>query len=975
MDFPHLKDTEFPLIDNVNVYKYQNNFNYARWNGKVSFKLLNVLWNSNYTDVPYFDTEEARDEWFDSQDGYVGILESLFNNTPTNTVKIPIPYNDAYKYNYLVVDMPMQTSENNPINYDDKNVRVKRWFYFIEDIEQFAPSTTELQIVVDFWTTFIHSVSIPYLMLERGHAPMTQTTVEQFLANPIANNEYLLADDFNYGNDTVIADTTYVPINNGKKFVLFFMSMNKASLESFVATDSWPSGSTNPTFSNESDYPDSTNRWGYQYKVDGYDWHYGSADYSDANLPIKTGLIQSGIMSGLECFAIDGDYAYEFFNTMAHKAVHFIHAIQATFVLAENMFQKSNSFTFMGYTLYIADRLHDHVDLSLSKALFDYPVKYAEITKLYTSPYAVLEVTDDYNNAFTAKIENISSLRMYSVVSLVYPFLNFVAFVTGIGGSGSIPYSWQGIGSTQEMNEYASDFDKFMFNWNVPTYSLFVSAEQEKAANEFADIQARRQDALVKYHNAVRYADNTCENVADSMDTYETNGKASNATANSNTKNMATVAKDNAYRSSNANKDNADDSADTAKANSNRTEAGHIQDCTTQNAAADVKIDDYTNGGTISPIGYSGYDGYLSVTYEAQMDKLSKDCDADQTMLIQVTGLQQDLLVAQTINNVAGTIAGGVTGGILSGASAGLGGAAVGGMVGGAGGLVSAATTGMNTALTITNLTSISGQGGITYNYNQAKFDNARQNLLKMTNAQKVFNKRTKDKDNEVRSEIAQRWSNAENLANPGINRLNATATQNTIKNNAARTNTAETNNADDIKSQTDTNADALKDTDDDNVERTASTETSNATYTRNATVQAAQDDLRQKQREISADFRSARLRKPAQYGVYAGDGVPDAISRRGVRFNIRTQTKAAIAQAGDAMLRFGYALHRVWDMSNGFHYGRHFTFWKAEDVWINDGSGAANVATNVIGNILMKGVTVWRNPSEIGMVGIYDNI
>ena len=139
MEFPHLKDTQFPIIDNVNVYKYQNNFDYARWQGKVSFKLLNVLWNSNYADVPYFDDIESRDEWFDSQEGYVGTLESLFNNTPENTVKIPIPYNDAYNYNYLVVDMPIQTSIDNPINYEDSSIRVKRWFYFIEDMVQFRP--------------------------------------------------------------------------------------------------------------------------------------------------------------------------------------------------------------------------------------------------------------------------------------------------------------------------------------------------------------------------------------------------------------------------------------------------------------------------------------------------------------------------------------------------------------------------------------------------------------------------------------------------------------------------------------------------------------------------------------------------------------------------------------------------------------------------------------------------------------------
>ena len=88
MEFPHLKDTNFPLLNNVNVYKYQNNFDYARWQGKVKYKLLNVKWNSTYNDVPYFDTIEERDTWFDNKDGIVGLLESTFNNTPKNTLKI-----------------------------------------------------------------------------------------------------------------------------------------------------------------------------------------------------------------------------------------------------------------------------------------------------------------------------------------------------------------------------------------------------------------------------------------------------------------------------------------------------------------------------------------------------------------------------------------------------------------------------------------------------------------------------------------------------------------------------------------------------------------------------------------------------------------------------------------------------------------------------------------------------------------------
>ena len=130
-----------------------------------------------------------------------------------------------------------------------------------------------------------------------------------------------------------------------------------------------------------------------------------------------------------------------------------------------------------------------------------------------------------------------------------------------------------------------------------------------------------------------------------------------------------------------------------------------------------------------------------------------------------------------------------------------------------------------------------------------------------------------------------------------------------------------------------------------------------------------------QKQLEADYQYRNARLHAPVTYSKYSGSFEQDAYKRRGVRFNVRTQPKSIIAQTGDAFLRFGYALHRVWDMANGFHYGKHFTFWKAEDIWINDGKGVTNAATNTIAQILLKGVTVWNNPDEIGTVGIYDNI
>lgn len=888
MDFPHLKDTQFPLIDNVNVYKYQNNFDYARWNGKVSFKLLNVLWNSNYADVPYFNTDKERDDWFDSQDGYVGTLESLFNNTPENTVKIPIPYNDAYKYNYLVVEMPMQTSADNPINYEDASIRVSRWYYFIEDMTQFAPSTTELIISLDYWTTFIHSIEIPYLMLERGHAPMMQTTVEQFLANPIMNNEYLLADDFNYGGETIIKTSNYVPIGNGKKYVLWVMPFSKNNYDE-IGGIPYSGSSTPPVFS------DTSERWGYQIEVDGYQWKYGDTDYSNAALPIYN-AVQTGVFNGCECYAIEGIYAVDFFNYMVKYHVNYIHAIQAMFILDESLFIKHNEFTYNGYTIYIADRKINNLNLQFTKEQFGFDSKYANITKLYTFPYSILEITDDEGSTFTARIENCGNVSMRTEVSLIYPFLNYNVLFTGINGDGNIPYTWKTVYDEVVNKEiWASDFSKYMMNWKVPTYTLYVSAENEYAANNFAGMQARRLGAIKDYKNSVRFGNTTRENTADSFATSTGNV---NRTTSKNVTNTAA------------------------------TQHGLILNKDETNATNDIITDDLLNG--VYQLGEET-SGYLGKTTDANNRKIGADTAADIEFLIDGFYANADYFVSTSIvNGAASAIAGGIA--IAGGAGGGVGGA--GGIASGASGLVGTIATAVSIPLTLTNNSALTD---IQHTLLDAKRLNASANMYSVYDATVEYNHSVKEANNGLRESITERFSGTN-----GIN--NANEARNKV-------------------------------CDDSNATATQTTETNNATWTRNANVEAEKANLIQKQREAEAQYANSRLQKPSEYGGYSGDFAGDAYQRRGVRFNVRTQNKSSIAQAGDAMLRFGYALHRVWDMSNGFHYCKNFTFWKAEDVWINDGSGVANAATNAIGGILLKGVTVWRDPTKIGTVGIYDNI
>ena len=915
MEFPHLNDTNFPGLDNeetfsgVDVYKYQNDFDYYRWRNQVSVKLLNVLWNSNYADVPYFNNDSLRDEWFDSQDGIIQPLTTPFNSTPETNIQLPIPYNDAYKYNYVVVDMPIQTSEEQPLDYENKNIRVKRWYYFIEDIEQLSPNTTRFIITLDYWTTFIHSVEINYLMLERGHAPLALTDVDTYLNNPIENSEYLLADDFNYQRgESIIKASNFTPIGNGKKYVLFAAPYAKADFDNFGGVN-YSGNSTPPSYDNQN------SRWGYQLTVNDYEWKYGSVNYSNANLPIRGLLGQDNLVfNGNYVYAIEANEASAFFNIMAHNRVNFIRGIQAIFILDENMFNRGDAFTYENYTLYQCTKNTYAQNFVFDKNAFEFETEYKELAKLYTSPYSFIEITDDAGNSFTINIENCGRIQMHREVSLAYPFLKYNIFFSGINGNGQFNYTWKNLNDANiNKTMWESDFSKFMMNWDIPTYSIYVSGSAEYAAdNNAGKMQNDRLRAIKDYQNATRFANTNRENMADSMATNTANVAASGVTSNTNQ-----TIENNASKNVTGYTANDDKGQIGSPALQNRTE-GTNRRINTANRLTNVEI-----------------------TSE-NINKIANDYTQDNRLTFYTTQINNEYASLSGAVNSGVTVAHGVNN-VVTNAAAGAikapskdpatlaasGGIAATSTIIDAG--LNAFAIAANTYIGMSNAEDITA---LVVDVNSKKYQNA-------SDAMRNINEHSRDNTKTVME-----------LSNEALRYATNTSTTAAAE---ITTNTVNTNNA--------------------NAERTQDTETDNATYTRNANIAANKANLVQAQRDAEASYKASRLSRPVLQGNYsATNDLQDIWQRRGIRLNIRTQTKAAIKQAGDGFLRFGYALHRVWDMKNGFNYMKYFTFWKAEDIWINDGSGVANIATNTISDILLKGVTVWKDPTKIGMVSIYEN-
>ena len=90
------------------------------------------------------------------------------------------------------------------------------------------------------------------------------------------------------------------------------------------------------------------------------------------------------------------------------------------------------------------------------------------------------------------------------------------------------------------------------------------------------------------------------------------------------------------------------------------------------------------------------------------------------------------------------------------------------------------------------------------------------------------------------------------------------------------------------------------------------------------------------------------------------------------IHYHIKTQSEDAIARAGDHFLRYGYAFGGNCAFT-GFNIMKYFTYWKCSEVWINSNK-INNSVLRKLKDILKQGVTVWRNPGDIGNVTIYDN-
>lgn len=496
---------EFPNLENVDVYRYENTFDYSRFKPNARLKLCNVPWCSDYENVVKFADDRARDAWLDGSAGETVDLMTMFNVKPDGSCKVPVPVTSAQGYNYLVVDLPRMTGDDKPIAHASGD-RISRYLYFIIDAQQLSPNTTRLVLELDMWSTYINQMRFDYVMLERGHAPVAASPLPAYLSDPRGNSSNLLTADVNTG---------------GEPYIERSMSVRNYSAEGQRACI-----------------------------ITACDLTGDLGTASAPRVPALSEPVTSGALAP-RVYSVTVEALVPFLRSMEANAPWLKQCVQGVFFAPEALVEQSGYFEIWGFGVTVLNAGQKVERLMKPTARdFAYPEKAARFAKLYTYPYAAIRVGDELGRSSIVRVEDLgaSGIEVASAFNLVAPYISIEARLLGIAGAVD-SLTFQTLeGRTYS---YGGAWGDYLKRWDIPIMQVTQSAASRA---DYSTVYERAHSRLA--------ADNALASSLASNATAYTNtaNTAQNMTAN----NAVSVAANNeaTSTSNSANVDGAGNSTD-----------------------------------------------------------------------------------------------------------------------------------------------------------------------------------------------------------------------------------------------------------------------------------------------------------------------------------------------------------------------------------------------------------------------------
>nr|DAR59284.1 MAG TPA: Major tail protein [Caudoviricetes sp.] len=467
------------------------------WPVGTEVTLMQVPWDANYRDIVIWDDVQQRNAYLDAQAlSGTGWRSKRFSYCrPNEPISVPVPYSAAYKYNYVVVQNPMQ-----PVDGEEQPLKL---CYFILSTDYVAPGTTQLTLQLDVIQTYQFGVCLGNMFVERGHMGVSNAVFKNGVQN--LQGQYLrkylnVPEGLDVGDSYVMANHEWYPLTDASTF-----DIGKIIIISSADLAADPGTVDNP------------------------------------NLNVADGQNADGIPSGCNVYSMTLSTFKAVLNAMKEKSwvaqcIQSVSTFPARLLSAGidvQLFGNSGiTMQFLGETDTLELPLKTYATTGniyqqLSNGV---PDGYHNLYKAYTYPYSVIELTAYNGNSVFVKPELVygNTLALTVIGCAVAPFARIGVFPTNYGQAfeGGQPvnynqYTWHGFDGSDHTGVIPSgdfldsclwlaDFPQFsIVNSNYITYLAstahtrayqYASAgwqnAKSNAASDLAYSQAMNQTAL-----------------------------------------------------------------------------------------------------------------------------------------------------------------------------------------------------------------------------------------------------------------------------------------------------------------------------------------------------------------------------------------------------------------------------------------------------------------------------------------------
>ena len=423
------------------------------WPVGTEVTLMQVAWDANYRDIVIWDDVQQRNAYLDAQAlSGTGWRSKRFSYCrPNEPISVPVPYSAAYKYNYVVVQNPMQ-----PVDGEEQPLKL---CYFILSTDYVAPGTTQLTLQLDVIQTYQFGVCLGSMFVERGHMGVSNAVFKNGVQN--LQGQYLrkylnVPEGLDVGDSYVMANHEWYPLTDASTFDIGkIIVISSADLAADPGTIDSP------------------------------------------NLNVADGQNADGIPSGCNVYSMTLSTFKAVLNAMKEKS-WVAQCIQSVSTFPARLLSAGTDVQLFGNSGITMQFLGETDTLELPLKTYattgniyqqlsnGVPDGYHDLYKAYTYPYSVIELTAYNGNSVFVKPELVygNTLALTVIGCAVAPFARIGVFPTNYGQAfeGGQPvnynqYTWHGFDGSDHTGVIPSgDFlDSCLWLADFPQFSIVNS--------------------------------------------------------------------------------------------------------------------------------------------------------------------------------------------------------------------------------------------------------------------------------------------------------------------------------------------------------------------------------------------------------------------------------------------------------------------------------------------------------------------